>query len=204
MAKKRQGATRGFEPDPMLPLIRKARQQIEESPGSALGWLLDFLRRSEPAQWLPGEVEAHGYRLLALVYGPLPESLLSFLDGHVPPVTPADVESIHAEMRAFFRDLVTLPAGTPIKIPTDDLHQVLVRATAPSEKPAVFVIGSAGGPRRTILFQTVRELILKHGDRLIACPRCKEPFLALRKRLFCSSKCLQAWYDAKRPKKGAS
>jgi hypothetical protein len=51
----------------------------------------------------------------------------------------------------------------------------------------------------------VKELVFEQ-DRLIACPECGEPFLALRKRKFCRSECLQKHHDrikiAKR-KKGA-
>jgi hypothetical protein len=93
-----------------------------------------------------------------------------------------------------------------VKVPTDDLQQSLVRATAPGIKPAIFATNPrGGGPRRTVLFQVVKDLVLKEGDRLIRCPECKEPFLALRKKKFCKGECLQRWHDREkmaRRKKG--
>jgi len=200
MAKRaRQGRSDAIG-DPIIPLIRKARQQIEAEPGAALGWLVRFVRE-DPERWLPGDMEAHGYRLLALVYGPIGEHVLQRGAGHIPPITPTSVVEIHAELAAFFSELVSGPAPRTVKVPTDDLGKVLIRASAPGEKPAIFGI-SRGGPRRTLLFQAVEALVLA-SDRLMACPgpKCGKPFLALRKKKFCDSDCLQSWHDERRPKK---
>ena len=162
MAKKRPPRGDRFEPDPLIPLIRKARQQIDGAPGGALGWLLEFVR-SDPATWLPGDRDAHGHRLLALIYPPLPENMLQIGRAHIPPVTPGDVEALHDELYEFFRQLVTVDVGAPVKVPTDGLEEVLVRAsesiatergkttlvaaTGPSAVPAIFGVSRAG-PRK--------------------------------------------------------
>lgn len=99
---------------------------------------------------------------------------------------------------------MTVDAGVSVKVPTDGLGEVLIRASkpsretlvsaaGPSEVPAIFGV-SRGGPRRTLLFQAVKALVLE-SDRLMACPTCGEPFLALRKKTFCQSECLQAHHD---------
>jgi hypothetical protein len=192
-----------FQPDPLIPLIRTARQQIEAAPGGPLGWLLDFTRR-DGAKWLPSDVDGHGYRLLALVYEPFPPGLLQRGRGRIPPLSPLDVETTRAELADFFRKLVTAPVGELVPVPTDGLKESLMRTAPPGVKPAHWGI-SRDGNRRTRLFQTVKELVFEQ-DRLIACPECGEPFLALRKRKFCRSECLQKHHDrikiAKR-KKGA-
>jgi hypothetical protein len=187
--------------DEMVGHIRRAWQQIDAEAGGALGWLTGFVRE-DPSRWLPGEQEAHGYRLLALVYGRLPENLRRHGHGNIPPIKPALVKGSHAELRAFLHELVRIPAGVLLPVPTEGLAESLFRATPPGEKRAIFGT-SRSGLRRTLLFQAVKGLILEKGDRLTACPgpACGEPFLALRKKKFCSSTCLQRWWDAKRPKK---
>lgn len=210
MARKRQRGHGETPGDPMIPLIRAAREQIEDEEGGPLGWLVGFVRKDRR---LPGDVEADGHRLLALVYGPMPPNLLQLGSGDIPPITPGDVANIHAELRAFLTRLVTAPAGELIDVPTDGLKEAIVRASAPSNEtlvnavgpskvPAIFAV-TRGGPRRTLLFQAVKALVLE-SKRLMACPQCKKPFLALRRKKFCSGPCLQIWWDAKRSKKGAA
>ena len=203
MAMRARPERRGTIGDPMIPLIRKARQQIEAEQGGALGWLVRFVRE-QPEGWLPGDIEAHGYRLLALVYGPLGETTRLLGTGHIPPITPSSVVEIHAELGAFLRELVTVSVATWVKIPTDDLSEGFVRASTPGHKPAIFGI-SRNGPRRTLLFQAIKALILA-SDRLMACPgpKCGKPFLALRKKKFCGSTCLQNWHDERRKTKTGS
>ncbi len=198
-ATQRRSGTRALE-DEMIGHIRRAWQQIDAEAGGALAWLTSFIRE-DATHWLPGAREAHGYRLLALVYGRMPDNILR-LGSPIPPITPASVEETHAELGAFLRELVRVPAGVLVTVPTEGLDEALVRATAPGEKRAIFGT-SRSGLRRTLLFQAVKGLILETGDRLTACPgpACGEPFLALRKRKFCSSACLQRWWDAKRPTK---
>lgn len=199
-ARKRHRAPDDTPGDPMIPLIRKARQQIEAEPGGPLGWLVRFVRE-DPDTWLPGDVEAHGYRLLAFVYPHLSEKTLA-LGEPIPPITPYSVEEIHDELRGFFHELVSAPVGQGVTIPTDDLVVSLWRTADPGKKPAAWGRGR-GGPRRTLLYQEVAELVFRQ-DRLIACPQCSRPFLALRKKKFCTLECLQTWWDAKRSKKGGA
>src|SRR5262245_27604595 len=108
----RRSGPRGLE-DKMVGQIRRAWQQIDAGPGGALAWLTGFVRE-DSSRWLPGEREAHGYRLLALVYGRLPDNLLRRGGDSLPPIAPASVEEIHAELGAFLRELVRVPAGVPV------------------------------------------------------------------------------------------
>ena len=91
------------------------------------------------------------------------------------------------------RELVAGSAARPVSIPTEGLEVALIRTTADGEKPAVFVF-IHGGPFRTMLFQKLAELVAA-SDRLIGCPLCGEPFLALRKMKFCGPKCAERWHD---------
>jgi hypothetical protein len=184
--------------DPMVPVIRVAGQQIDANPGGRLAWLLEFVRE-DPARWQPADREAHGNRLLAFVYHL--SSSTRALGQPIPPIAPADVETLQVELRDWLRNLVSAPAGVSVPVPTEGLEEVMVRATKPGEKPAIFGLGR-GGPRRTMLFQAVKSLILESAGRLIACQECGSPILALRKRLFCPSPhtCLQRWHDREKAK----
>jgi hypothetical protein len=204
MAKKRPRGE-DVKPDPLIPLIHQARRQLERyPPGGPLGWLVDFAR-SDPATWLPGDRDAHGHRLLGLIY-PLPENQVRLGSGPIPPITPADVEAFHDELYDFFHRLVTVDAGALVEIPTDGLVEVIVRASArssetltldgiagPAAVPAIFGV-SRGGPRKTMLYQEIKQLVIA-SDRLMSCPRCHRPFLALRKKKFCDKDCLREWHD---------
>jgi hypothetical protein len=196
-----------FVPDPLVATIRLAGEHLDELPGGRLGWVLQFLR-TDPARWLPGDAEAFASRLLAIVYGPLPPNMLQLGEGPIPPLEPDSVEQMHAELGAFFRQVVS--GARLISIPTEGLSEAMCRVDEPEPRrqdgdnrpPRSLFVTSLGGPRRTILYQKIKELILK-TDRLVACPQCGRPFLALRKMVYCQQSCLQAWHDAKRPKKGA-
>jgi hypothetical protein len=187
--------------DPMIPIVRTARRQLEARADGPLGWLVDFVR-SEPEQWVPGNSEAHGHCLLALVYGPMSDNLIAF-PYPIQAITPAEVVALHGELRASLMRLVNAPGM--MDVPSAERRETLVRVSERNAKPAAFTIMPRGAnrkvPIRTPLFQAVKELILA-TDRLIACRHCGRPHLALRKRLFCEHRCLQAWYDARRPRKG--
>lgn len=198
----RPSAARASVDDPMIPLIRTAGRQIDAEPGGRLGWLLRFVRE-DPSRWLHGNREAHGHRLLAMMYGTtLLDSLVAF-ERPVSPVAPADVDAMHAQLGAFFRALVS-EDWPRVLVPTDGLEEHIVRATAPGEKPAIFGL-MRRGPLPTMVLQAAKTLVTEGGgNRLLACKECGGPFLALRKRLFCSQPCLQKYYDARRPKKGGA
>ena len=188
--------------DSMIPLIRVASRQIDATPGGRLGWVVQFVREDSEA-WRPKDVEAHGHRLLALVYPPMPNNTLQLGSGKIPPVSPDAVRAIHRELGAWIRTLVTMPVGQLVPIPSDEYTEVLVRASEPGKKPASFGI-SRGGPRRTLLFQTMKALVLAPlGKRLLACPTCDEPYMAVPgKKRYCDGRCRQRWHDVRRPKKG--
>ena len=178
-------------------LIRRAGQQIAAEPGGQLAWLLRFVRE-DSTRWNPSDAEGHGHRLLSFIYQ-LPENLLRLGDQDISPVTPYSVEEIHAELNHFFRDLLTSPEGKAM-VPADGLEEGLHRASAVGAKPAIFGIGR-GGPRRTLLYQKLKALILEAGDKLIACHQCGAPILARGRRLFCpETKCLQTWHDREKAK----
>jgi hypothetical protein len=178
----------------LLDEVRRARTQIEAHQGGRLGWLLDFTAE-EPKRWLPGEAEAHGYRMLAFVHQ-LPPNLVG--GANISPLSVRDVTRLRAELSAFLRSIVSEPPGSLIPIPSEGLSFALVRASAPGAKPAAFGF-SRGGPLRTVLYQEVAALV-RETDRLIACPgpACGRPFLALRKMKFCSPKCAERWHNQRK------
>ena len=143
-------------------LFRLARRQVNETPGGRLGWLVKFARE-DPSNWLPGEENAHRYRLSACMF-----------PGHRsdPPVVetpsnpricrPSDLIKLHGELRQKLLELVTSKAA--VDMPAEGLQTTLTRWGKPGEKPAVFDL-TRDGPLRTILFQTLARLV-SETDRL--------------------------------------
>jgi hypothetical protein len=174
----------------MLRRIRDAMEKLDAEPGGPLAWLVAFARTKK---FLPGEREAHGYRLLALVN---PGARVLVAESGITPIAPKTVDTLHRELRTVLRSLVSGAPGRArrVDLPAAGLKVSLVRATAPGVKPAIFGV-SLGGPLRAMLFQKLKDLIVANGNRLIECPECKEPFLALHKMRFCKSKCRQDWHD---------
>ncbi len=209
MAKRKTSGT-GTSKLLILDQARTAWSQIAAA-GGPLEWLLQFVR-DDAATWLPGDRDAHGFRLLALGFfdgRPIPEWLVAPGEGTVlEPLTAVEVVALHAELRAMLTALVTAPAANShlpttgprprlVEVPTEGLREVLVRATPPGVKPAIFAV-SRGGPLRTMVFQVVKGLVLEAGHQLLACPHCNLPFLATGKRKFCSPVCRQRWHDKRR------
>jgi hypothetical protein len=181
----------------ILPRVIAAGHALDAEPGGRLAWLLRFVRE-DPAKWIPEEVALHGIRLLACWFPRLPPDVVSLGPRiRLAPLTTSNVRRLHAAFREWFRQLVRVPAGVPgVEVPIPGLRMVMLRMTRPGRKPAMFRL-SAGGPGRTRLFYQAAQWVVA-TDRLIACPECREPFLALRKRLFCSAPCLQAHHDRKK------
>ena len=197
MAKKRWSPRAGERE--LLDQLRVAAQQIDTEPGGRLGWILRFARE-DPARWLPADREAHGYRLLAFghpVFAAPPYAPFLVGGTNIRPLAPEEIMALHSELRDKFRALVSVPAGVAVDIPADGLETALVRTSAPGTR-GQFGFGR-GGPFRTMLFQAVAALV-RDTDRLVACPTCQEPFLALRKTKFCTPKCTQRWHDREKVK----
>jgi hypothetical protein len=114
-------------------------------------------------------------------------------------LAPVAVLAIHDELRTFFRACVTVPALRAIEIPTAGLQMWIVRLQNPGKKPAR-MRRALGGTFRATLWHSIADWLVQ-TDRLLACPTCNEPFLALRKRLFCSPLCLQKHHDSKKIEK---
>ena len=171
-----------------------AAEQIDSEPGGRLGWVLRFVRE-DPKRWLPGEREAHGYRLLALGLRATPGGA-PLVPGSRP-LTASDVAALHTELRDWFHRLVNTPAMGLVEIPSDGLKTSILRAPKPGERGANVMIRR--GPFRVTLWQTVADLACD-TTRLVACPTCDQPFLALRKMKFCSPECTQRFWNREKVK----
>src|SRR5688572_30594789 len=101
----------------LLDQIRLAAEQIDASPGGRLGWIVDFAGQ-DPKKWLPGDREAHGYRLLAFAHPvfatpPYAPFLLGGTSLHA--LAPREVIELQAELHEKFRELVSLPVGQVVE-----------------------------------------------------------------------------------------
>lgn len=186
MATKRKQGTSGEQ----LDRVRLAGQQLEAHRGGRLGWIVDFAGE-DPARWLPGDVAAHGDRLAAFAFGPIPPFVVE-TGSRLGPMSSAEVKTLHRDVGAFLRALVSDPRRL-IPVKQEGLERCLVRVTDPGIKPAIFA-ESWGGPLPAMIFHRLADLIVK-SDRLLACKQCGRPFLALRKAIFCGSKCAERWHN---------
>lgn len=191
-----------FPDEAILRRVITEGEAMDRKRGGRLAWLVEFARldpaRLDPARWESEYVSIYGYQLLACALGPLSPNLVSFgPESRLVPLTAREVSRLHGALRSWFHQLVTIPGGVPgVPVPTAGLTMMLVRATRPGEKPAIFGT-SHGGPLRTMLFQRAAGWVAE-TDRLVACPTCGKPVLALRKRLYCSDGCLQTHHDRKK------
>lgn len=200
MAKRKRSAQQPLKAELPLPLIHlpTAAVQISGAPGGLLGWLVKFVRE-DPSKWLPGDAEAHGYRLVAFAMGDVSRPAASL--HHWPesirelslPLRRDYVVALHGKLRKGLRNLVTETPDWGFTLPAEDLKITLQRKTPAGQKPAEFFMRYLGS-LETMLWQMVAHLVVE-TDRLIACPQCKEPFLALRKMRFCTPKCAERWWN---------
>jgi hypothetical protein len=185
--------------------LKLATRTIGDTTAARLAWVIRFIGE-DPAAWHPAVATAHGDCLQALARGGIPDNLMGGVE--LPEVlTPGDVAGLHAELRATVRDLLSKnPLGAnKVTIPTEGDSESLVRLTQAGKKPALFASGHGHTSARTAVFQGVKDLIVQAGDRLIACPACGKPFIALRKQEYCSTSCAQRARnerrEANRPRK---
>lgn len=169
--------------------LRFAIQTIGDTAPARLAWLLGFLGEA-PERWHPAVRAVHGACLVMLAIADLENvALLKFQRA----LTPDEILDLHTALRATVGALLTdnPTGGAQVSIPTDGLSERLVRTTKAGVKPAVFGVDYGLDNPRTAIFQAVKTLILRAGDRLIACPACRTPFLAVHKMQFCSPRCAQ-------------
>jgi hypothetical protein len=163
--------------------------------------------REDPGTWPSHTRAAHGDCLIALAR-PFPQ----FLKGGVElpePLTSEQVDALHGELRTFLRTWVSdQPPGNArlmVAIPTQGLTEHLVRLTDVGVRPVQSTVIYGHEHVQTAIFQAVKNLILQAGDRLLACPVCRGPFVAVRKQRFCTPQCAQRERNerkAARQKKG--
>jgi hypothetical protein len=177
--------------------LQLATRTIGATAPSRLAWLIGFIG-DDPERWHPAMRTVHGDCLIALGAN-ITHNLVGgrSLPG---PLKADEIVAFHGEIRTTVRALLsTNPAGrADVAIPTEGLTEVLVRASAAGVKPAQFVVSYGFDNPRTAIFQAVTTLILQAGERLIACPDCGTPFLAVHKARFCTPNCAQRARNKKR------
>src|SRR5262249_11106731 len=105
----------------------------------------------------------------------------------------------HAFSALAKRKRLTVPRGQAIRIPSEGLHISVERAADPGEKPARWVVAFGGQLQGET--RGASPPLPPHDGPTRRLPDVWEPFLALRKRLFCSPACLQKHHDRKKIEK---
>jgi hypothetical protein len=185
--------------DELLRGLSLAEKQIDSFEGGRLGWLVGFARE-DSAGWMPADTEGHGYRLLAFagLGGALSgggawanSDLLATGES----IGPKEVLDLHSavfkklqEMVDPSTDFVAIPAGKGLETGLACFRNV-------DGKRSEFHVVQRG-PWRARFWNRFVDAVTK-TDRLMACPapKCGRPFLALRKKKFCTPKCAERWHD---------
>jgi hypothetical protein len=182
--------------------LKTASRAIGDTYAARLAWVIRFIGEN-PETWHPAVAVAHGDCLHAIGLGGFPPSLVGDID--LPdPLTAEEVADLHRELCAMLRDLLGKNpdrGGQLVMIPTEGQTEGLIRLTLAGKKPAMYAVSRGQTTARTAIFQAIKDLILRAGDRLIAClaPGCGAPFIAIRKQEYCSPRCAQRVRNQKRP-----
>jgi hypothetical protein len=168
--------------------LHAATRTIGDTYAARLAWVVRFVREDPAAH--SAVRAADGDCLAALASHGFPESLRGGVK--LPqPFAPEDVIELHAEMRTFLRAVVNGKVGEVVVVPTEGLAMGLLRATNVAVKPAVWAESYGSTNVRTAVLQAVKTLILRGGERLVACKGCAGPLVSVRKQEYCSKECAQ-------------
>ncbi len=166
--------------------LKAGTKIIMDTNGGRLGWLLGFIAE-DPEKWHSTELAVRGDCLHALGRGGFPDNLVGGIN--LPePMKATEVAALQKELRAMLRALLGETLRI-VPIPTQGLTVALILLSGVGEKPALFGVTYGHVTARTAVFQAVKDLILREGDRLLACPVCSNPFLAFGRRKHCSREC---------------
>ena len=163
--------------------VRTATRIIGDTAEARLRWVATFARDDLPQH--PAALALAADCLVALAW-PVPPWA-----GVPAAFSRETVETLHAELRQTFRDLVTRTEGStvfPVVAPVQ-----IKRLTPVGKKPAQWGSSTTimpDNPRAAILL-TVRDLVFQGGERLLACLKCKGAFVARKRQEYCKDTCAQ-------------
>lgn len=207
MAKKQrafdaQGKPASVEYSNRLDDLKAASRVVGTTDRSQLDWLVRFAAE-DPTSWQSATVAARGDCLLALAKGGYPANLIGGVALPEPP-TRSEVLSLQLDLKRTLRSLLHESAvGVPVWFPAEPQSLTgLMRCSAVGEKPAIFGAPYRPESLRAAVFQRLRDLVFRVGDRLIACPLCGDGLVAVRKQKFCSEEHAQKFRNENRSSGG--
>jgi hypothetical protein len=186
--------------------LKAAFKSVGNTPIQRLSWITRFVSE-DPTTWQSTTRAAHGNCILALTGYAFPP----FLHGGVTlptPLPPEDIDEVHRELSRALRQFVNMPAGETVFFAPDgkplesDVHLGIARFSDVHKKPAVWVGVTRFKSPRAALY-VLRELLLRAGERVIACRWCGAPVVAVRKQEFCNTKCAMKARNDRRPSKAS-
>jgi len=181
-----------------------ATKMIGDTAAARLAWVVRFVRE-DPASWHSATRAAYGDGLVALGRHGVGD-----LENLPPPLKPAEVTTLHAELRTLLRSLVGGGGARPfmVMVRPERGSKAIIRLKGVGVRPALFAISYGHTDAPSAILHTVTNLIVQEGERLIACPVCAAPFIAVRKQRFCQTTCAQRVRNerkaARRPKEGGA
>jgi hypothetical protein len=167
--------------------LKVAAKTIGDTYAARLAWVVRFVV-GDPASWHSAISASHGDCLVVLGRHGVGD-----LENLPPPLAPQEVAVLHAELRTLLRSLVGAGGARAFMVPirTEGGSKAIVRLTGVGVRPALFALSYGHQDARSAILHTVADLVVQAGERLIACPVCSGPFVAVRKQRFCSPRCAQ-------------
>ena len=188
--------------------LKVATKTIGATAAARLTWVVRFVDE-DPATWHSAMRAAYGDCLVALSCGGFPDNFVE-LPNLPPPLAPEKVTDLHADLGAMLRPLLSNggPGAFEVPIQTEGGITGIIRLTGVGVRPAQFTRRYGHVDSRSAIVHRVVDLLEQAGGRLIACPACKKPFVAVRKQRFCKTRCAQRVRNERkaerRTKKGGS
>jgi len=176
--------------------LMAASRHLGESDASKLAWVVRFANE-DASLWHSAERATRGDCLLVLAGpGRVAPNQISPLPK---PLDEDSVATIHAELKHLLRDVVQGPANTTVSFKSGGHDVAITRATDEGVKPAIWGWSYTGNVQAVVL-RVVADLILRAGDRLVACKfkGCRNPIVAHRKQEYCDATCSQLARTAKK------
>ncbi len=181
-----------------------AKQRLGATPEAQLRWVVDFARRDlttlDPEAW-----PALEYELWALgAWTSAKDPNVGRSSAGPPTLDRSVIRAVQAEILNGLRAITSRRGGGWV-ITLSNVEEHLSRVNAPDQKAAryhVLQIATDETGRLPIVL-AVRDLIRLAGRRLQACPKCGQPFVGVRRQVFCTDECGQQVRDErKRPRSG--
>lgn len=164
--------------------LKRATIEVGATDLERLAWFVRFAAE-DCQRWQSSTREARGNCLLVLWLHGYPPNFVASEEPLPDPLPGQEIDRVQREVKHFLAKAVNADILEQVELPEVTATEYLFRASRTGEKPAVW--GTVLRSRHPLaVLQVLRNLIVRSGDRLIACAGCGSPILANRKQKYCA------------------